>query len=40
MTSLSTADKLAGITAHSGRTLVDDLVSTFLAGLERRCPAH
>jgi AcrR family transcriptional regulator len=40
MTSLSTADKLAGITAHSGRSLVEDLVSTYLAGLKRRCPAH
>ncbi len=40
MTSLSTADKLAGITAHSGRSLVDDLVSTYLAGLDKRCPAH
>ena len=34
MTSLSTADKLSHVTAHSGRSLVDDLVTTYLAGLQ------
>jgi AcrR family transcriptional regulator len=34
MTSVSTAHKLAHVTAQSGRSLVDDLVSTYLAGLE------
>jgi AcrR family transcriptional regulator len=38
ITSLSTADKLSQVTAHAGRSLVDDLVSTFLAGLESRLP--
>jgi hypothetical protein len=38
MTSLSTADKLSNITAHAGRALIDDLVSTYLAGLEKHCP--
>ena len=35
ITSLSTADKLSQVTAHTGRSLVDDLVSTFLAGLPK-----
>ncbi len=34
MTSLSTADKLSHVTAHSGRSLVDDLVLNYLAGLQ------
>ena len=38
MTSLSTAEKLSHVTAHSGRSLVDDLVSTYLAGLQSRLP--
>ena len=33
MTSLSTASKLSHVTAHTGTTLVDDLVSNYLAGL-------
>jgi AcrR family transcriptional regulator len=33
MTSLSTASKLSHITAHSGTTLVDELVSNYIAGL-------
>ncbi len=36
MTSLSTANKLSYVTAHAGKTLVDDLVTTYLAGLEHR----
>lgn len=36
ITSLSTADKLSQVTAHTGRSLVDDLVSTYLAGLQRQ----
>lgn len=36
MTSLSTADKLSHVTAHAGRALVDDLVLTYLAGLQSR----
>ena len=39
MTALSTADKLSHVTAHSGRALVDDLISTYLAGLQKRCSA-
>ena len=39
MTALSTADKLSHVTAHAGRTLVDDLISTYLAGLQKSCPA-
>jgi AcrR family transcriptional regulator len=35
MTSLSTADKLSSITARSGQSLVDDLVSTYVAGLQK-----
>ncbi len=35
ITSLSTADKLANISADSAGPLVDDLVRTYLAGLER-----
>lgn len=38
MTSLSTADKLSHVTAHAGRSLVDGLVSTYLDGLQSRCP--
>jgi len=38
MTSISTADKLSHVTAHIGRSLVDDLVQTYLAGLESRTP--
>jgi AcrR family transcriptional regulator len=34
MTSLSTADKLSHVTAHAGRTLVDDLVLNYVAGLQ------
>ncbi len=40
MTSISTADKLSHVTAHIGRSLVDDLVQTYLAGLENRTPAR
>jgi AcrR family transcriptional regulator len=36
MTSLSTANKLSHITAHTGTTLVDELVSNYLAGLSGR----
>jgi AcrR family transcriptional regulator len=36
MTSLSTADKLSHVTGHSGRSLVDDLVLNYLAGLQVR----
>lgn len=36
ITSLSAANKLADVTAQAGRTLVDDLVSTYLSGLEHR----
>lgn len=36
MTSLSTADKLAPVTAHAASALIDDLVCTYLAGLEHR----
>lgn len=39
LTSLSTADKLSHATAHSGRALIDDLISTYLAGLASRQPA-
>ncbi|KWT64241.1 TetR/AcrR family transcriptional regulator [Hyphomicrobium sulfonivorans] len=35
LTSLSTANKLATITNHSGQVLIDDLVMTYLAGLQR-----
>jgi AcrR family transcriptional regulator len=35
MTSLSTADKLSNITAHAGRSLIEDLVSTYLDGLQK-----
>lgn len=38
MTSLSTADKLSHVTAHAGRTLVDDLVLNYLAGLQSGQP--
>jgi len=38
MTSLSTADKLSHVTAHAGSALVDDLVLTYLAGLQSRSP--
>ncbi|MDH4980965.1 TetR/AcrR family transcriptional regulator [Hyphomicrobium sp. D-2] len=34
LTSLSTANKLATITNHSGQVLIDDLVMTYLAGLQ------
>jgi len=36
MTSLSTAEKLSHVTAHAGSALVDDLVQTYLAGLQNR----
>ncbi len=36
MTSLSTAHKLAPVTNHAGASLVDDLVATYIAGLEHR----
>ena len=36
MTSLSTAEKLSHVTAHSGRSLVDDLVLNYVAGLQSR----
>lgn len=36
ITSLSTADKLSNVTTETARPLVDDLVSTYLAGLDRR----
>jgi AcrR family transcriptional regulator len=36
MTSLSTATKLSPVTGHAGAALVDDLVSTYLAGLKKR----
>jgi AcrR family transcriptional regulator len=39
MTALSTADKLSHVTAHAGRSLIDDLLSTYLAGLQKRAPA-
>lgn len=38
VTSISTADKLSHVTAHIGSSLVDDLVQTYLAGLENRSP--
>lgn len=38
MTSLSTASKLSHVTARAGRSLVDDLVLTFIAGLQSRSP--
>lgn len=34
MTSLSTADKLSHVTAHSARALLDDLVHNYVAGLQ------
>jgi AcrR family transcriptional regulator len=36
MTSLSTANKLAPLTAHSGSAMVDDFVANYVAGLELR----
>jgi AcrR family transcriptional regulator len=39
MTSLSTADKLSHVTARAGRSLVDDLISTYIDGLEMRSMA-
>lgn len=36
ITSLSTADKLANVTASSAGALIDDLVLTFLAGLKAK----
>jgi len=39
MTSLSTANKLSHVTAHAGRSMVDEFISTYLAGLERQRPA-
>jgi AcrR family transcriptional regulator len=36
MTALSTADKLSPVTDHSGASLIDDLVSTYLVGIEHR----
>jgi len=36
LTSMSTAEKLSPVTAHAGSTLIDDLVSTYLAGLAQR----
>jgi len=34
MTSMSTADKLAAVTGHAGPSLIDDLLSIYLAGLQ------
>lgn len=39
ITSLSTADKLSNITSESAGPLVEDLVSTYLAGLRARAAA-
>ena len=36
VTSLATTDKLAHVTGHAGGPLIDDLVSTYLAGLAQR----
>jgi len=36
ITSLSTADKLSNVTAEAALPLVDDLVSTYLSGFEKR----
>lgn len=36
ITSLATADKISHVTAHAGGSLIDDLVSTYLAGLAHR----
>ena len=36
VTSLATTDKLAHVTGHAGGVLIDDLVSTYLAGLAQR----
>ncbi len=36
LTSLSTADKLSHVTGNAGKTLVDDFVSTYIVGLQRR----
>jgi AcrR family transcriptional regulator len=36
MTSLATAQKLAPVTGHAGGSLVDELVATYIAGLEHR----
>jgi AcrR family transcriptional regulator len=36
MTSLSTAQKLSHVTGNAGKALIDDFVSTYIAGLERR----
>ncbi len=38
MTSLSTTTKLSPVTGCAGAALVDDLVSTYLAGLTKRIP--
>ncbi len=38
ITSLSTADKLSTVTTESANALVDDLVTTFLAGLKSQQP--
>jgi len=39
VTSLSTADKLSHVTAPAGRSLIDELISTYLAGLQQQCHA-
>jgi hypothetical protein len=36
MTSLSTAQKLAAVTGNASGSLVDDLVATYIAGIEHR----
>jgi AcrR family transcriptional regulator len=36
ITSLATADKLSSVTAESAQVLMDDLVQTYLAGLQHR----
>lgn len=39
MTSLSTANKLSHVTARAGRSMVDEFMSTYLAGLKQQRPA-
>ena len=36
LTSLATADKLSAVSSETAQTLVDDLVKTYLAGLQQR----
>jgi AcrR family transcriptional regulator len=38
MTSLSTANKLSHVTGRAGRSMVDEFISTYLAGLEQQRP--